>query len=127
MLSTRRRPVSSLARGFLIEAAKQVPETGQVTTDALKLYLPLVPKILGNRISYGVLTKHFGIPHEGARDAARRYFPAVCISVKRESQMGNPDPHHCPTSYVERSHLSLRSHNRRFVRLGIGYSKPPEP
>ncbi len=111
------------ARGFLIDAAKRVPETVQVTTDALKLYLPLVPQIFGNRISYGVLTKHYGIPHEGARDAARRYSPAVCIAVKREPQMGNPDPHHCSTSYVERSHLSLRTHNRRFVRLGIGYSK----
>jgi IS1 family transposase len=111
------------ARHFLADAAKRVPANVQVTTDALKLYLPLVPQAFGDGVNHGVLVKHYGPPKAGDGTAAARYQPAVCIAVKKEAAFGKPDPHHCSTSYVERSHLALRTSNRRFVRLGIGYSK----
>jgi hypothetical protein len=62
--------------------------------------------------------------HLAVKEASRRYSPAAVIAVERDVVSGVPAE--ISTSYVERSHLSLRMSSKRFARLSNGFSKRVE-
>jgi hypothetical protein len=84
-------------------------------------FAPDSSKQFGKAVAYGQINKTYHVTHLNVKEASRRYSPAQVIAVTRDTVTGEPEQ--ISTSYVERSHLTLRQSCKRFQRLGNGFSK----
>jgi transposase-like protein/IS1 family transposase len=111
---------------FVADAAKRITGRIQVTSDSFRPYTAIVRKHLLDRLDFATMQKIYAAPVDAKSEAWRRYSPPQCTGVKIRVRAGAPRRDRISTSFVERANLSVRHFNKRFVRLGLGWSRKLE-
>jgi IS1 family transposase len=112
---------SGNTHAFIHDLRQRVIGYPEISTDGFPAYQGAIRAEFGNRVAHGTIVKTYSVTHLAVNEASRRYSPAQVINVTRDVVSGIPAE--ISTSYVERSHLTLRQSSKRFGRLSLGFSK----
>lgn len=115
---------------FLTDLRSRMAMRFQFTTDGFRGYCSHqssagnVEDILGDVCDYATETKRFKKDPEFT--GRRTFFAPYLVGVTRKPRFGNPLMSEATTCHAERTNLSLRTFNRRFVRRTLNFSKKLE-
>src|SRR6266849_1002045 len=108
---------------FVRDLAARLRNRIQLTSDGHRVYLDAVEGAFGSEVDYSMLVKLYGADRQ---ESETRYSPGECIGCRTIPIIGNPDPKHISTSYVERQNWTVRTAMRRYTRLSNGFSRKIE-
>jgi IS1 family transposase len=110
---------------FVADLAERVPGVVQITSDGWTAYPDTVRAHLLGRLNYAVMQKIYGSQGKPLNqvDPNHRYSQPKCTGIKLKTIAGDPDVDKICTSHIERLNLSVRTFNRRFTRLCVGWSR----
>lgn len=115
---------------FLEDLKKRMACHFQFTTDGFRGYCANrgsrgnVQNILGDCCDYATETKI--MKKDPDYGGTRKFFAPYLVKIIRKPRFGNPNMDMATTCHAERTNLSLRTFNRRFVRRTINFSKKLE-
>jgi IS1 family transposase/transposase-like protein len=107
---------------FVADLASRIVGRVQITTDGWAAYPDTIRSHLLYRLDYAMMQKIYR-SESPQGESSRRYSPAPFVGVRVEIKAGAPREDRISTSFVERCNLSVRHFNKRFARLGLGWSR----
>jgi IS1 family transposase len=93
-----------------------------ISTDDWRGYEDCIERVFGMNVDYGTVHKEYVAPNPGPG----RYAPPRVSGVVKRARKGQPEERMICTSIVERNNLTIRTFQRRFTRLALGFSRKLE-
>jgi IS1 family transposase len=108
---------------FLSDLKSRLNNRVQISSDAMNAYADAIDIVFGREVDYAQIVKTYGTDDSTYSTPERKYSPSRISASEKVWIMGQPNPKHVSTSYVERLNASTRLHIKRLNRLTLAFSK----
>jgi len=95
---------------FISDLKSRLNNRVQISTDAMNAYEEAIEIVFGREVDYAQIVKTYGTEDGTYNTPERKYSPSRIAASEKVWIMGQPNPKHISTSYVERLNASTRLH-----------------